>query len=374
MVTLLFTACGSAGQTVATETLAPAARLGAASVQAEERATMRFDGFVDGAEQPTLTGEFSVDDGLWYSFDPSYVDFEQQEPPLRFEAIIVDDVAYVHSDLFVAVGVADQRDRDLWVATDPDDQSAGVIEFFSFLTGDLASVEDDPDVVVSDQGLDASGHRFGIEWLAGWPLDAEIQNVQIWLGEDDTIVQAAFASGDESWVLELRDQGEPVDIPAPGRSVPLESLLDEPGTEPLPEQEPLRPSTYLPELDVIVQLLSQTRDTAVLVVIAPWCAACDPHYLALDAAVRSLSADPRPVLVAVVDGPATAEEIAHLYDLVPSSIGPVVDEGGTIRDQLGLLGLPATVVLDHDGNVQSVLTGGLSTEAAVELLREHGFG
>ncbi|HZD80985.1 MAG TPA: TlpA disulfide reductase family protein [Actinomycetota bacterium] len=126
----------------------------------------------------------------------------------------------------------------------------------------------------------------------------------------------------------------------------------------------------LPTFDVdrYRQLIDQLRGTPVVVNIwASWCGPCREEAPHLAAAARHLGASVQFLGVDILDSRTSARSFIERYGWTYPSL---FDETGAIRDQLGLIGQPATVFYDATGRVVSTWSGAISADLLTRRLQQ----
>jgi cytochrome c biogenesis protein CcmG, thiol:disulfide interchange protein DsbE len=115
------------------------------------------------------------------------------------------------------------------------------------------------------------------------------------------------------------------------------------------------------DVDTYQRLLTQLHGTPVVVNIwASWCGPCKAESPLLQAAHARYGTRVQFLGVAILDSLGGARSfLADHHVRYPS----VFDPPGAIRNSLGLIGQPATVFYDADGNVASTWEGQLSRTA-----------
>jgi cytochrome c biogenesis protein CcmG, thiol:disulfide interchange protein DsbE len=119
----------------------------------------------------------------------------------------------------------------------------------------------------------------------------------------------------------------------------------------------------LPEFDKAAydKMLARQRGTPVLVNIwASWCGPCRQEAPLLSAASETYGDRVQFVGVDILDARDSARAFMHESGWTYPS---VFDPNGAIRDGLGILGQPATLFYDVDGNLVSTWLGPLNRDA-----------
>lgn len=114
-------------------------------------------------------------------------------------------------------------------------------------------------------------------------------------------------------------------------------------------------------------VLDEVSGPAIVNVWATWCAPCRAELPALQAVSDSDPAVARVIGVNVGDEPAAIE--AFLAEL-GVSFEQYLDPDGELMNSLGIVGLPASVIVDADGTVVEVHEGALDEAGFRELVAE----
>lgn len=114
-------------------------------------------------------------------------------------------------------------------------------------------------------------------------------------------------------------------------------------------------------------VLDEVSGPAIVNVWATWCAPCRAELPALQAVSDSDPAVARVIGVNVGDEPAAVE--AFLAEL-GVSFEQYLDPDGELMNSLGIVGLPASVILDADGTVVEVHQGALDEAGFRALVTE----
>ena len=120
--------------------------------------------------------------------------------------------------------------------------------------------------------------------------------------------------------------------------------------------------TALPRFDPerFARLLAELRGTPVVVNFwASWCAPCTAEAPVLARAARDFEGEVQFVGVDILDSLAPARAFIKRFGWPYPS---VFDPSGAIRDEMGFLGQPVTVVLDASGRRAFVWNGEISAE------------
>lgn len=134
----------------------------------------------------------------------------------------------------------------------------------------------------------------------------------------------------------------------------------------------LLPTTVdaLPEFDLATyeELLGQVKGTPLVVNIwASWCGPCNEEAPHLAAAHTEYGERVQFLGVDILDARQGAREFLTRYGWAYPS---VFDPAGAIRDGLGLLGQPVTLVYAADGTLLSTYTGAIAADELDARIRE----
>jgi cytochrome c biogenesis protein CcmG/thiol:disulfide interchange protein DsbE len=136
----------------------------------------------------------------------------------------------------------------------------------------------------------------------------------------------------------------------------------DPGTEATPTPVPTLPGspTELPDADpgTFRQLLSTLRGTPVLVnVWASWCGPCFQEAPALADMAREFTGKVQFLGLDILDRRAPARQFISQFGWTYPSL---FDPPGAIRDDLGLIGQPHTIIYDATGRQVFVWSGAVN--------------
>ena len=109
--------------------------------------------------------------------------------------------------------------------------------------------------------------------------------------------------------------------------------------------------------------------SALLVMVEAACGEeCDRHLQNIAGALREQPGGL--ALVVVITGPATTADIDRLFDVVPSSIGPLVDADGRVAAALEADRIPVTALIGADGEIHTLVDGYLGETLAAAIVAE----
>ena len=115
-------------------------------------------------------------------------------------------------------------------------------------------------------------------------------------------------------------------------------------------------------------LLTELRGTPVVVNIwGSWCPPCRAEAPGLERLARDFEGKVQFLGVDILDVRESAREFILEYDWPYPS---VFDENGEIRDQLGYVGQPVTIVYDRDGNVTFEWVGSITEDLLRKEIRK----
>lgn len=203
---------------------------------------------------------------------------------------------------------------------------------------------------------------------SGGPLEAGVAEVRIRFADDNEVVASI---GNSYYYVQY-----PMSLDNAGSYIALyrsDGSLISSGPYFLPSKELSEDSTQaslvglpLPEFDLVdlrtddvVTLTSDTAETTVVVVWAPWCSFCANQLLAAQAVADDASPGVR--IIGVATQAESSESSAMLDDLgitFPNGF----DEGNAAHEALGIEILPITFVADHNGIVVAQLVGETTTD------------
>lgn len=119
----------------------------------------------------------------------------------------------------------------------------------------------------------------------------------------------------------------------------------------------------------VIAELNQNPERQVLVMWATWCGPCHSLLTSLAKEVKEGTLDPqRVVAVSMVE---TGETVRKYLEKTPLPFNIALDEKGVLARRLNVSGTPTVVLLNKNGEIKSVTTGGFGlTSKSVSFLKE----